>query len=170
MSTAIVVFTANSTEHMMKDGGTQSWVLDKSNAKHCEYVVCCRSGSDEVEGPEPKGSAFLVGRVSDVVPSTEHPGRWLVRMSEFARVNLPDVWKGWRNPVKYIDLAELGIDPAELTFEPMPEPSPQAASAPAAGKPEGGAGVGPLTIAQAKRGLSLTFGVPEEAVEITIRG
>lgn len=167
MSTAIVVFTAKSVEHMLQDGGTQSWVLDKSNAKHCEYVVCCRSGLDEVEGPEPKGSAFLVGRVSDVVPSTEHPGRWLVRMSEFARVNLPDVWKGWRNPVKYIDLAELGIDPADLTFEPMPEPSAEAA--PAAAK-AGGAGVGPLTIAQAKRGLSLTFGVPEEAVEITIRG
>lgn len=167
MSSAIVVFTAKSVEHMLKDGGTQSWVLDKSNAKHREYVVCCRSGLDEVEGPEPKGSAFLVGRVSDVVPSPEHPGRWLVRMSEFARVNLPDVWKGWRNPVKYIDLAELGIDPEDLTFEPMPEPS--AGAAPAAAR-TGGAGVGPLTIAQAKRGLSLTFGVPEEAVEITIRG
>ena len=165
---AIVVFTAKSVEHMMKDGGTQSWVLDKSNAKHCEYVVCCRSGLEEVEGPEPKGSAFLVGRLSDVVPSTEHPGRWLVRMSEFARVDLPDVWKGWRNPVRYTDLASLGIDPASLTFEPMPEPDPSAvAAAPAAPKL---AGVVGLTIAEAKRGLAKTFSVGEEAIEITIRG
>lgn len=169
MSNAIVVFTAKSIEHMLQDGGTQSWVLDKSNAKHSEYVVCCRSGLDEVEGPEPKGSAFLIGRVSDVVPSTESPGRWLIRMSEFARVNLPDVWRGWRNPVKYIDLTELGIDPAALDFQPMPEPCPEAVAAQVTAKQSANRG-SPLTIAEAKRGLSLTFGVPEEAVEITIRG
>jgi len=30
--------------------------------------------------------------------------------------------------------------------------------------------VGPLTMAEAKTGLALTFGVPPEAIEITIRG
>ncbi len=165
--TAIAVFTGKSTDHMLTDQGSQSWVLDRKNALHCEYLVCCRSGIDWVEGPEPRGSAFLVGRISDVVPSTETEGRWLIKISAFARVSIPGVWQGWRNPVHYTDLASLGVDPNTLTFEPMPEPvtSDQRVTV-SETKPAGGS----LTISEAKRGLALTFGVSEEAIEITIRG
>jgi len=167
VDTVIVVFTGKSFEHVIADGGSQSWVLDRNNALHCEYLVCCRSGVDWVEGPEPQGSAFLVGRISDVVPSTETPRRWLVKMSAFARVSIPGVWQGWRNPVRYTDLASLGIDPGTLTFEPMPEPAAADLRVTASEiRPAGG----PLTINEAKRGLALTFGVSEEAIEITIRG
>jgi hypothetical protein len=81
-------------------------------------------------------------------------------------VNIPDAWKGDRNPVKYSTLKKLGIDLSTLEWAPMPEltePAPEA-KAPAATT---GA---PLTMAEAKRGLALTFGVSPEAIEITIRG
>jgi hypothetical protein len=164
----LVVFSGKSLDHVLQDGGSQSWKLDRNNAKHCTYLVCCRSGVNWVEGPEPRGSAFLVGRISDVVPSTEPdcPNRWLVKISEFARVDIPDVWQGWRNPVRYTDLGSLGINPNTLIFEPMPEVVPRDVP-PVAVKQTNAA---PLTINEAKRGLALNFGVPPEAIEITIRG
>jgi hypothetical protein len=172
-ASAIVVFSGKSLEHLIKDGGCQSWVLDRNNARRREYLVCCRSGVDWVEGPEPQGSAFVVGRISDVVPSPEYPGRWLIKLSTFAQVSIPGVWKGWRNPVRYTDLETLGIDPNELTFEPMPEPvnvgQPINVEGPVK-SPDENPAHGPLTISEAKRGLALTFGVPEDAIEITIRG
>ena len=162
---AIAVFTGKSLEHVLHDGGSQSWVLDRNNARRCAYLVCCRSGVDCVEGHEPRGSAFLVGRIDEVVPSTEDPGRWLVRISAYARVSVADVWKGWRNPVRYTDLDALGIDVKSLRFQPMPEKG----DAPRT-KPAGAVAAQGLTIAEAKRGLAKTFGVSEDAVEITIRG
>jgi len=36
-------------------------------------------------------------------------------------VNVPDVWKGERNPVKYAaSLEEIGIDPSKVEWKPMP--------------------------------------------------
>lgn len=162
---AIAVFTGKSFDHILQDGGSQSWVLDRKNARRCAFLVCCRSGIDWVEGHEPRSSAFLVGRIDDVVPSPEIAARWLVRISEYARIDVPDVWKSWRNPVRYTDLAELGIDFTTLHFTPMPDRSDPIKANAASVEPEHG-----LTIAEAKRGLAKTFGVAEDAIEITIRG
>lgn len=162
---AIAVFTGKSLDHILQDGGSQSWVLDRNNARQCAYLVCCRSGVEWVEGHEPRGSAFLVGRIDDVVASTENPARWLVRIRDYATVAVPDVWRGWRNPVRYTDLAELGIDLEGLRFQPMPVPG----NVPRSAAPTRSAAQG-LTIAEAKRGLAKSFGVSEDAIEITIRG
>jgi hypothetical protein len=142
--------------------------LDRNHARQCGFAVCTRNANaDWVEGPEAHHSAFLVGKISDVVVAPDHEGRYLIQFSEFARVNIPDVWKGDRNPIKYASLEEIGIDPASLKWEPMPAPA-------APPTPEGiastSAAGAPLTLAEAKKGLALTFGVPPEAIEITIRG
>jgi hypothetical protein len=165
---AIAVFTGKSFEHIFQDGGSQSWALDRRHARDCRYLVCCRSGVNWVEGPEPRASAFLVGRISNVVPATNdaRKNRWLIKISEFARVDIPGVWQGWRNPVRYSNLATLGIDLDDLTFEPMPEPV-SIVDTPV--KPSS-SDIAPLTITEAKRGLAKAFGVPEDAIEITIRG
>ena len=168
---AVVVFTFKSVEHLIQEGGTLSWRLDRNHARLCPFVVCTRNAhSKRVEGPEAHHSAFLVGKVRDVVPSRSGKGdRYLIRFSEFARVSIPDAWKGDRNPVKYATLEELGIDPSTLKWEAMPE---------ASSTPEPIREVGslkslpaqPLTMGDAKKGLALTFGVAPEAIEITIRG
>jgi hypothetical protein len=164
-----VVFTAKSIERILREGGTSSWRLERNHARKCDFVVCTRNAhADWVEGPEPHHTAFLVGKIQDVVPS-QPDGRFLIKFSEYALVNIPNVWKGERNPVKYETndaLKELGIDIASLTWQPMPEGTAARDSQ----KSAGGQAVAPLTIAEAKQGLSLTFGVKPEAIEITIRG
>jgi hypothetical protein len=139
--------------------------------------VCTRNAhADWVEGTENHRSAFLVGKVRDVVPCQPTPenketakDRYLIRFSEFAHVNIPNTWKGDRNPIKYATIRDLGIDPSTLTWEAMPEPvnPPEPVGQPAS---PGNLGTQPLTMAEAKRGLALTFNVAPEAIEITIRG
>ncbi len=109
----------------------------------------------------------MVGKIDDVVPSTDHQGRWLITFSEYAEINVPDVWKGGRNPVSYTTLEELGVSLDGVKFKPMPsrEKHPPQASHNAVG-----ASHVMLTIAEAKKGLAATFGVKPDAVEITIRG
>jgi len=169
---AIAVYTFKSRERILDNGGTSSWVLNPVNARSFQWVVCCRNANDKAtEGPEPHGSAFMVARVRDFVPSPEkgYEHRYLIRFSEFAEVAVPEAWKGWRNPIKYTTLEELGIDLSTLNFQPMPEviepfPMPVPDSEMAEDAPF------TLTIARAKEGLSNAFGVPPEAVEITIKG
>jgi hypothetical protein len=83
-------------------------------------------------------------------------------------IEIPDFWKGWRNPVRYFKtLDELSLSLDGVHFEPVPETvielekteseSPRVSS-------------GGLTIAEAKKGLALTFGVKPEAIEIIIHG
>ena len=124
-----VVFTAKSVERILREGGTSSWRLDRNHARQCAFVVCTRNAyADWVEGTEPHHSAFLVGKVRDVVPCAATPendesekNRYLIQFSEFARLNVAEVWKGDRNPVRYVPVEEIGIDLLSLKWEAMPE-------------------------------------------------
>jgi hypothetical protein len=167
---ALVVFTGRSEERILEQGGSAGWRLDRAHARKCAYAVCTRNAeAGYAQGREPHGSAFLVGKVEDVVPFPTEPNRFLIRFAEFARVAIPDAWRAWggtRNPVKYAKLKDLGIDPAKLSWEPMPKCSETSGSIDDWAPP----GVSTsLSIADAKRGLARTFGVPVEAIEITIR-
>ncbi len=172
MTNAVVTFTAKSKSEIIAVGGSQAWTLHKARARQQDYLVCARNAHHaDCEGDEPHGSAFLVGRISEVVPATHtsDAGRWLIGISEYAEVDIRDVWRGLRNPVRYTTMKELGIDPSLLSFKPVPSKTPSKAKV----SPQGNTpteGVAPLTIAQAKRGLAAAFGVAEDAVEITIRG
>ncbi len=173
---ATVVFTAKSIERILAEGGTSSWRLDRNHARKCPFAVCTRNANaDWVEGPETHHSAFLIGKVRDVVPCLPTPenheaekNRYLIQFSEFARVEIPGIWKGDRNPVKYATLQELGIDPSTLKWEAMPKSSN--VSKTAAQDSLKSRAPQPLTMAEAKKGLALTFNVAPEAIEITIRG
>jgi hypothetical protein len=170
-----VVFTAKSLDRILNEGGTSSWRLDRNHARQCGFAVCTRNANaDWVEGSEPHHSAFLVGKIREVVPCLPTPennesekNRYLIQFSEFARVSIPDVWKGDRNPVKYSTLEDLGIDPSTLKWETMPAPSDEAERGLAQARLTGAQ---PLTLAQAKKGLALAFNVSPESIEITIRG
>lgn len=177
-NSAVVLFTAKSAERIIREGGTASWRLDRNNARRCTYAVCVRNAhADWGDGTEQHHDAFLVGKISAVTPTIATPennespkDRYLIVFREYARVSVPDSWpKGYRNPVRYASLDELGIDPATLKWEAMPEPTETPSAEEEQVLPAGREGEA-LTIAQAKKGLALTFGVPPEAVEITIRG
>lgn len=170
----IVVFTARSPERIVREGGSQAWVLNPARAKQCTWLVCTQNRHNPdhefSDATEPHGTGFLLGRISAVRKSKEDGDgdRWIIAISEFARINVPDAWDHGRNPVRYTSLAELGINLEGVTFQAMPEggdplvsverPTPVVAPGAA------------LTIAEAKRQLAVAFGVKPEAVEITIRG
>lgn len=164
----MVIFTAKSVETCLEVGGTQSWVLDRAHAKRCKYAILCRNAyTDWGDGKEPHGTAFMIGRISDVVPSTETEGRWLIKFDEYARLDMPNFWQGWRNPVRYTTFEELSFSLDGVRFKPMPEVSEEelrTTEPPRTGKPER------LTIAEAKKALAATFGVKPDAVEIIIHG
>lgn len=176
---ALIVFTAKSVEMMLEQGGSSSWVLSPASMRDVKFVVCTRNTDrtiDEELGhrPETHGEAFLVGRVSGLKweKDKNNRKRYLVQMSEYARVSVPDFWTHDRNPTRYTDtgtLRERGIDAEELEWIPMPH-SDGVVGVMRPSEAISGAAGGGLSIGEAKRGLSIKFGVPEEAIQIVING
>lgn len=161
---AVVVFTAKSPETILREGGSQAWKLDPARARKCEWLVCTQNAhnyEDYADPSEPHGSAFLVGRISRLTPATEVEGRWKIEVDEYVRISQSDVWAGDRNPVRYTNLAALGIDIDSTAFQKL-ERSDLITAPPL---PTVG-----LTIAQAKAGLAKTFGVGVDSIDIVIRG
>lgn len=161
----VVVLTARGIEKMLEEGGSQAWVLDAKRARQCEYVLCVQNRGptdDWGNATAPHHSAFMVGRLKEVVPSAleDCEKRSMLVFSEYAEIDLPNSWPGHRNPVFYGNLKDLlDLDPSELNFEPMP-PREHATRSTEKG----------LTIAEAKDRLAKTFGVSPSDIEITIRG
>jgi len=169
-NTCLVVLTARGPARLLAEGGTQAWRLKPEKVLSHDYCVCVQNRNNGHWGAadQEHHHAFLVGRIRDVVPSLETPGRYLVRFSEYARIDYPDAWPGLRNPIHYGQLQEFGIDdPATLEWHPMPPPAGGAAAV--LGELEDEGSPTPLTIAEAKIGLSLGLGVPEAAIEIIVR-
>ena len=165
--TAIAVFTGKPTEDILNDGGSGAWVLNPANAKRRKYLVCCRKGSTLHQG-EASGAVFLVGRIADLVPvgtaTGRDPPRYFISISHYALTDLPDVWRNWRNPVRYTSLTDLGVELDTLEFVLVA----------GTGKIDWKSTLPPkavrrLTIAEAKEGLAAMFGVDPEQVEITIK-
>lgn len=161
---AVCVLTARGVEKILAEGGSQAWVLDAKRARGCEYVVCVQNRGftdDWGHVSAPHHTAFLVGRLKDVVRSKEEDceNRWILQFSEYAEIDVADAWPGYRNPVLYTDLEQFGIKADELNFQPMPEQEPVSEKR-----------VKPLTMTEAKAGLAMTFGVEPSDIEITVRG
>jgi hypothetical protein len=160
---ALVVFTFRSRKEIELEGGSQAWKLNPDSARRCTYLVCTRNRHHENSGPEDHHTAFLVGRISRVEISPERNDRYIVRFSEFAEIDLPDVWPGGRNPIMYVDdINSLGIDVAALQWEPVKA---------APGVDYDGEGVDDgLSFDEAKAAIGRRYGFPASQIEITIRG
>lgn len=177
MATAIVILTVEGPAKILSQGGSRAWRLNEGRARVSEFLVCVQNGNKGEWGSmwgvptEPHNTAFLIGRITEIVPSPEEPKRWFIKIGEYARISVPGVWQAWRYPVRYLSLEELEIDPAKLTWETMPDvPETPKRDTSREAAPMNGAGGKALTMAEAKKGLALTFSVPPEAIEITIRG
>lgn len=169
----IVVFTARSPERIIREGGSQAWILKPARAKLCTWLVCTQNRHNPdhefSDATEPHGSGYLLCKVSGVSKSEERDDqtRWLIEISEFARINHPKLWDHGRNPVRYTSLKELGVSLDGLEFQAMQSGT----KAPMQSAPRPSTSlVEMLTIAEAKKALATAYGVKPEAVEITIRG
>jgi len=152
----VVVLTYKSVETMIEEGGCGYWRANAHSLTSCKYVVATRnSRRSEREGDEEHGAAFMIGEISGVL---QDGARFVIQIKRFARLQKPLVWKaGGSNPVRYERLADLKIDPKKLTWEPWPGEAADYADQ-------------PLTMAQAKTGLALTFGVSPDQIKITVEG
>ena len=150
MNSALQTFTENSLNEILNRGGDFDWVLDQNRARRCKYLVCCSSQGTN------RNSSFLVGKISGAeFTYTGESGRnrYLISISEYASIDISDSWCGNQNPIRYTSLEELGIDINSLKFEKVSKPVSTS-----------------FTIAQAKAGLALNYGVSEDNIEIVIKG
>ena len=168
MENTVKLFTGKSVDRILNEGGTSSWKLNQHRARQMEYAVCYRNvkRTDEIGGgptPEDHHASFLIGRIRDIVPSPSEAGRWLIRFSEYARLDGKGIWAGDRNPVIYDDIANLNIDLNALDWSPMPvtDRMPEGASVKVS-TPKG------MSIDEVKQVLARRFGVREDQVRITI--
>lgn len=179
---AIAVFTARSPQRILREGGSQAWALNASRARKAQYLICVQNqhnpNRDFSDATEAHGSVMLVAKISDVIPAPEDPdgGRWMICFDEFSYLEpLPysqDVWQGWRNPVRYTTLTEMGVDLDTLKFHPAAEYKEMRGTSKPAVQPKNmdDGSISPLTIAQAKQGLAAFYNLDPESIEIVIRG
>jgi hypothetical protein len=113
-------------EWILRDQGSRDWRLNADRARKCEFLVCTqnRHNADFGAPTAPHRAAFLIGRISEVVESSERHDRWLIKISEYLECNLPNIWGKsghLRYPVWYATLEELGIDLTTLgPFQRLP--------------------------------------------------
>ena len=152
-SNVIAVYTREPASAILAAGGTQAWVLDRSRAARCEYIICCRRATGRTaSSAEQDRTAFLIGTVKDVVPSPEAKDRWLILIGEYELIHFPDLFTG-RNPVSYLKVSDFDrVDFEQLRLQPLAKLPPA------------------LTIAEAKAGLARGLNVAESAIEIIVRG
>lgn len=185
-SRAAAVFTYKSIARIAQDGGTQSWRMDAKHIGTFNWVICARCRTEfDAEDDRLHKTAFLLGKVLDVVPSTEPHNdptrggnrRWLFRLSEVAVLDIPEFWKFGRWPVSIDTLDAFGINPADYTFRPLSEFLDDAAEA--AITQENARRHDELAIrarrtvseiiAEHKASISEEIGVPEDRIEISVR-
>jgi len=150
MNQAIQTFTQNSFEDIVSQAGDYSWSLDQNRAKNYKFLVCCSSVGAN------RGSGFLVGKISGVefhIFDEKGKNRFIIQISEVAVIDIPDLWPGNQNPVRYTSLEDLGIDLSDLKFEKVSATRSHS-----------------LTIAQAKAGLAENYGISQDNIEIIIKG
>ncbi len=101
------------------------------------------------------------------MPADDCADRWLIKISEYARISVPHAWKGWRYPVHYTSLEAPGIDPTNLLFKPLPNP-PDGDALMTSPATDDEMEIQPLSIAEAKEGIAAFFKVSAAAIKITI--
>ena len=162
----VVILTARGKSRILREGGSQAWRLNAHHAGKCSYVVCVQNRNKSWGQPEAKHhTAFLIGKISSISQSQEEgsQGRWIINISEYADISIPNVWDGNRNPVAYRTLEELNIDLENLQFNKL-EQEPNVLEQ--ANKPK--EELEKISIPEAKRLLANYFDVPQENISITI--
>jgi hypothetical protein len=172
----LLLFTSRNVDQMLRDGGSQAWVLNFQRARECRYLVCAWNPRGDYAQPNVNlghGEAFLIAPISSIelAAPSEPAGRYIVRFTEYAAPRERKLaWNGQRNPVAYTTLTQLGFDSTALVFAPVTAQHENGTKSSGDPRRVSESDVEPLTIALAKRGLALHYGVKPDAIEIIIRG
>ena len=166
----VIVFTAKDINKTIEQGGAGNWKLNAERAKKCDYLILTANSHhrDSMHPKEKHGHAFLIGKISDLIPDAyddlgnKEDGRWIIRFSEYAEIDIPNAWEGFQNPVKYTNLSELKFDLDLSRLDWKPFPTDQVIN-------QAHIGIPALTIEEAKSGIAKKLGINPECIEITIR-
>jgi len=194
MGESILVFTHRSIEFLTKLNASTSWQLNQRRAMLCDYVICVRNANSGLaEKDFSHGSAFLVGKISNVVQSLNLPRdehRYMIEFKEYAEISVPKAWKGWRSPVIYKNTSviesDFGFNFESLSWKEVPErdtkytseyfemenkfyESRDEVSTKFRQKKQTKSEEG-LSISEAKKEISKYYEIPEEGIEIILRG
>lgn len=151
-----MVFTGHSLQKMQQQGGVGNWRANLDRVKRMKYVVCVRNTNQQYAADDyPHGTAFLVGQISGVVTVGD---RVLIEVDKYANIDVPDVWDGSTNPVRYLTLGDAQAQLGD--FEPLQwhsfESKDEVMSASA-------------ILAEAKQSLSMKLKVPVNDIQIIVR-
>ena len=141
MQDTIVTLTFKQVEHILILGGCPSWPIDPVKAAKCEYLICSRNQNPQstrglVIGTEPHGSAFLIGKISNVCPTNEmsipkvveyeeiFSGRSNIHISEYALIDIPYLYPGNRTGFAYMSMADIDLDLDGLVWRQISPPNP----------------------------------------------
>ena len=189
MNESIIAFTFKDVEKILAFGGSSSWDLNSKRASKCDYIICARNSMSPLYvGNGIHREGFLIGKILGIEPTLEKidPNRWLITISEYAEISVPEVWDKGRNPIRYIKTENIkedfGIDVNNLEFQKMPErdfkkidiinretESYYAVNFSNRKSLEEGKSDEGITIQEAKEKLAIKFGVSVDNVEIIIR-
>lgn len=169
MDDTILIFTRKGIPSFLRDGGSGNWKVRAERVNRLRFAVLCRNrnAAETIEGDEPHGTGFLVARINGLVPSPTRPGRWIIRFSSIAGIDMPDLWPGYRNPTVYTSLAELGIDPDQLDWQPMSADT--APDEPGSAPADAVTPVGEI-IRRWKAALAKELGVSPGQIKVSLRG
>ena len=187
---SMLVFTYKDQNSLLKFNGSQSWALNPGRAKKCKYVICVNNAKSPLsQNSQSHSNVFLVGRISNISRAigTKLNNRWIIEFDEYAEINIPNMWEGWRNPVTYKKTVEIGIDYNNLEWRKVPPRDEEFIKQHMAmenrffgetenisnaerSQEEKSATPTTLSIEEAKIGLSNKYDVPIENIEIILKG
>ncbi len=164
----VIVFTAKDKEDIFNQGGTGNWKLNNERVRKCDYVLMTANSNHRSTKhlKDDHAQAFMIGKISGVSHEAfddlgnKEDDRWVIQFSHYAELNIPKIWGGFQNPVKYTDLSEYNIEPDQLDWKPFPKDKIKAI---------GQKSIQPLTIEEAKNGIAKKLGITPENIEIIIR-
>ena len=164
---SIVIFTKDKPESVIAANGSGSWRVNVEKWDGAiDWLILTNKIGDTRQ-------VTLVGRVVGFEPDMggRNPGRYAIKIDAYALMDDADLTFSSKstNPVQFRKAVDvLGFDPSAREMAPVPEQTLRQ-SYEDSDKLTKQPPAKPLTIAQAKEGLAVSFGISPDQVEITIR-
>ena len=118
MTDTVMVFTGETFDELRLRGWSGNWVAGLARVQSMEWFVATRSnGRTNRRAGHRHRSGFFLGRVSGAgaAPFPE-VGRVTIYFDRYAAIDVPEAWVRIRNPVAYVALKDLGIEPEKLEW------------------------------------------------------
>ena len=160
MDDTVIVFTGKNIDTMFKNGGSGDWLINEASLKKCIYIIATAntnaSFSDHMSTMH--GQAFMIGKICGYMEAPSNPTRKIIQFSEYAKIDVPNVWPGHRNPVLYASISDMNISLDKLNWHPFPSHQVEKVCL-----------IPELTIEEAKQGLAKKLRISTESIEIIIK-